>query len=429
MINKKIILFILFLCTVCSSALFVEAASCTSSSRTGSDSGEGCAVSFTQPYTNSSLTYCSPVSTTYQEWVIAGRGGGKYQNKTANITSFRYASGNTAYLGLSIDYCGKCSNGKCDSCPLACDYPQWSCSKNACSASTCGQTINDGCGGTVTCGACPVSGSCGTINNTNQTWPSSGTWCSSGTQSSWTQRGDQSNSNLWKWSCNGSGGGSSASCSFTQQCGAGQVLSNGFCVDNVVNGSCGTINGANETWPANPTGTTWCSSGAQNGTIEGIWNQKGDQSNSNLWKWSCNGSGGGSSASCLFTQQCGAGQVLSNGNCITAPPVCSGQKVCSSDLKSIIDGNCSSVIETCGSGTSCGFLSGIIGCRSGINNGGGGIACSIGNFSIPDGSSSILFKQAIANVCTSTTVTCTNGSLSSSDYKFKKCVSPSFKEF
>ena len=139
------------------------------------------------------------------------------------------------------------------------------------SPASCGNVVV----GLISSATDPQNGSCGTINGANQTWPSSGTWCSAGTQSDWTQKGDQSNSNLWKWSCNGSNGGTNASCSFTQQCGAGQVLSNGSCVSNTTcsNGAtnyptCTTnnsgvcLNGDNNPPTCTTAPTPTCSNGA-----------------------------------------------------------------------------------------------------------------------------------------------------------------------
>ncbi len=158
----------------------VEAATCNSPSRSGSDKGEECTVSFTRPYTNSSLTYCSTSKTSYSVCTQGGRGGQNCQDKSGDITDVKYYSGNVAYLSPSVDYCGSCdSGGKCGSCPLACGSPQWSCSANSCTPSTCGQTIDNGCGTNITCGACPPTVSC-SPNKTSAQVGDQVTWTATG---------------------------------------------------------------------------------------------------------------------------------------------------------------------------------------------------------------------------------------------------------
>ncbi|MEI7777484.1 MAG: hypothetical protein WCI52_02660 [bacterium] len=432
MMNKKTYLFLSILFTIFivgPTSVFAQTATCSSPSRTGSDNGEYCYAAFSAPHTNSYLTGCSPISTTYPVAQYCGRGCVKDVDTSGRITDFNWVSGNSARLSPSIDYCGKCgSNKKCEDCPLACNNPTWGCTKNTCSASDCGKTIDDGCGGTVVCDVCSVTGSCGTINNTNQTWPSSGTWCSAGTQRGsiegiWDQKGDQSNSNLWKWSCNGSGRGTNASCSFTQQCGAGQVLSNGYCVSSVINGSCGTINGTNQTWPSSG---TWCSAGTQSGSIEGIWDQKGDQSNSNLWKWSCNGSNGGSNtSSCSFTQQCGVGYTLNNG-------ICTGNSCIGPDGANIPSGT-SKTYYTTQNSNSCSTKTEVRTCTAGTLSGTAQYNYCSNSCIGPDGSviasgwSKTYYKDAVSTSCSNASEirTCINGVLSPGTYTNSSCVNSS----
>ncbi len=111
-------------------------------------------------------------------------------------------------------------------------------------------------GGTV------IIGACGSSNGANLTGAPITNLCSAGTASSVTGAGP------WNWMCAGSGGGATASCSAQLQ----------------INGLCGSANGGAVT-----TAPTMNLCGA--GTAS-------KPTGTGPWAWSCNGSHGGSTASC-----------------------------------------------------------------------------------------------------------------------------------
>ncbi len=113
----------------------------------------------------------------------------------------------------------------------------------------------------------PVNGTCGAANNTQVSSAPTNYLCSSGTAST------VSGSGPWTWSCAGTNGGTNSSCS-------AQTIT----TQNPVNGVCGSAN--NTTLSSAPT-TNLCSSGTAS-TVAG----------SGPWTWSCAGSNGGSTGSC-----------------------------------------------------------------------------------------------------------------------------------
>ncbi len=122
----------------------------------------------------------------------------------------------------------------------------------------------------------PVNGACGISSAYALTATTSGL-CSSGTVYSFAGTGP------WTWFCNGTNGGTDASCTATV----------------IVDGTCGTSNGANLT--AAPT-TNLCSNGT-NSSVSGT----------GPWTWFCNGTNGGTNASCW------ANVIINNGGaCGTA---------------------------------------------------------------------------------------------------------------
>ena len=128
-------------------------------------------------------------------------------------------------------------------------------------------------GSTASCSA-PVSvmgvnGVCGPANGTSQSRAPTSGLCSSGTASVFSGTGP------WNWSCVGSNGGSTASCS-------APVSAMG------VNGVCGSANGRLSS--SKPT-SNLCSTGTATPVSSGLLGGP-------PWIWSCVGSGGGSSASC-----------------------------------------------------------------------------------------------------------------------------------
>jgi len=110
-----------------------------------------------------------------------------------------------------------------------------------------------------------VNGACGSSNGTTVSSTPSTNLCSFGTASS------VSGSGPWNWTCNGSNGGTTVSCS------ASRAVSG-------TNGVCGTANGA--TVASVPT-TNRCSIGTASPV-----------SGSGPWNWTCAGSNGGITASC-----------------------------------------------------------------------------------------------------------------------------------
>lgn len=125
-----------------------------------------------------------------------------------------------------------------------------------------------------------VNGQCNSVYNGQvvDSKPTSGL-CTAGTTSGVSGAGLLTNP--WKWSCSGSGGGSTASCSATQTPSDGQCNSeyNGQTVD------------------SKPT-----SGLCENGTASVI---SGEGSLTNPWKWSCDGINGGVLENCSARRACG----------------------------------------------------------------------------------------------------------------------------
>ena len=117
-----------------------------------------------------------------------------------------------------------------------------------------------------------VNGACGSSNGATLTSAPTANLCTTGTAST------VSGSGPWSWSCAGSNGGTTATCS------ALKVAST-----QGVNGTCGSSNGA--TLTSAPT-TNLCSAGTAS-TITG----------SGPWRWNCAGSNGGTTASCSASLQ------------------------------------------------------------------------------------------------------------------------------
>ncbi len=111
----------------------------------------------------------------------------------------------------------------------------------------------------------PVNGQCGSANGQTLTSAPTSGLCASGTVAEKKFR-----NNTWTWECRGSNGGSTAQCSATK------VVA--------VNGQCGSANGA--MFSSAPT-TNLCAQGTASSV-----------SGTGPWTWTCNGTNGGSSASC-----------------------------------------------------------------------------------------------------------------------------------
>jgi len=126
----------------------------------------------------------------------------------------------------------------------------------------------------------PVNGMCGSDHGQRlSTTPTN--LCSAGTASTINGTGP------WNWTCSGSGGGSNAGCAANR-------------TSVPVNGVCGSDNG--QTLVSTP--TNLCSAGAAS-AVNGT----------GPWSWSCNGSNGGTTASCAATAPppfCGDG-ICNNG--------------------------------------------------------------------------------------------------------------------
>ena len=116
-------------------------------------------------------------------------------------------------------------------------------------------------------GSSSVKGACGSSNGGSLASAPTANLCSAGTAST------VSGSGPWSWTCAGSGGGTSATCSATKAVAAQPV-----------NGSCGSANGT--TVSTAPTANL-CTAGTAS-TVSG----------SGPWAWSCAGSNGGSTAPC-----------------------------------------------------------------------------------------------------------------------------------
>lgn len=156
-------------------------------------------------------------------------------------------------------------------------------------------SIQSGGGASIDCIAFKdgpaTDGSCGSADGTWVSSAPSSNLCATGTASSVTGAGP------WSWSCAGSSGGTTASCS------ANKI--------NTVNGSCGAANGA--ALSSAPSGADLCSQGNPSAV-----------SGTGPWSWTCNGTGTptGSNANCSASPAapvagtCGA----SNGQTMASAP-------------------------------------------------------------------------------------------------------------
>ena len=118
---------------------------------------------------------------------------------------------------------------------------------------------------TLTTTTSVVNGTCGSSNGATVSTKPTANLCTAGTAST------VSGSGPWSWSCTGSNGGSTASCSDKL-------------ASTTINGTCGSANGV--TVSVKPTANLCIT-----GTASAV-------SGSGPWSWSCTGSNGGSTASC-----------------------------------------------------------------------------------------------------------------------------------
>jgi hypothetical protein len=192
--------------------------------------------------------------------------------------SLASSSGNTVVNGV----CGSSNGADLTSAPTT----------NLCGAGTASTVTGTGpwnwtCAGsgggtTASCSAqLKINGSCGSANGVAVSTPPTSNLCAAGGASQVGGTGP------WNWSCTGTNGGGTASCSapLAQQ---------------VVNGFCGSANGVAVT--SAPT-TNLCLAGTSSGVA-----------GSGPWQWSCVGSDGGSTASCSAPLS----QQLINGSCGSA---------------------------------------------------------------------------------------------------------------
>lgn len=122
-------------------------------------------------------------------------------------------------------------------------------------------------------GSCswPVDGACGSSNGGAYLNPPSSNLCSNGSAS-----GVSTSNGVYSWSCNGSNGGTNASCSATQLV--------------RTNGSCGIADG--NTYGDPPPAVDRCAAGSL----------ANFSTNANSYTWDCNGLAGGSNVSCGATR-------------------------------------------------------------------------------------------------------------------------------
>ena len=169
---------------------------------------------------------------------------------SSNALSFlkTNATGNCKYYSFKYN----ALPGKFSTSPASCKPTTWSFYATLTASSGGGSSVN---------------GACGTSNGGSDSSAPTANLCSAGTAST------VSGSGPWSWSCAGSGGGTTATCSATKVASAPPV-----------NGACGSANGG--TVSTAPTANL-CTAGTAS-TVSG----------SGPWSWTCAGSNGGSTASC-----------------------------------------------------------------------------------------------------------------------------------
>ena len=207
---------------------------------TGRDGGPGALKASTKSFTPTTgwntANVVTPVSLAVGSYWLA-------YLPSSNALSFvkTNASGNCAYYGYNFG-----------SLPS-----EFSASPNSCTPATWSFYA------TMTLpAASAVNGACGSSNGADSTSKPTANLCSAGAASS------VNGSGPWNWTCAGSGGGTTASCSSLYE----------------INGACGSSNGAS--LASAPT-SGLCSAGSAS-TVAG----------SGPWKWSCVGSSGGTTATC-----------------------------------------------------------------------------------------------------------------------------------
>jgi hypothetical protein len=219
---------------------------------TGPNAGPGALKASTASFTTktgwNTAKVVTPVALTAGNYWLA------YLPSSSNLSFVKTnASGNCMYYGYNFG----AMPGKFSTSPTSCTYATWSLYATLATSTTPS-------GGTI------VTGACGSSNGATLTSTPSANLCSSGTASAIGGAGP------WSWTCAGSNGGTTATCSALKATSA-----------QAVNGACGSSNGASLT--SAPT-TNLCSVGTASAV-----------SGSGPWLWNCAGSNGGSTASCSAT--------------------------------------------------------------------------------------------------------------------------------
>ena len=313
-----------------------------------------------------------PVTVTYQAYDVgslcgSANGASTLSAPTSGLCKYGTASGvttNTSNFTWTCSACGgstSCSapktviNGACGSTnggSYSSKPTSGLCNAGSASAVsgtnswswTCSGT-NDGA--TASCSATrPISAACGSSNGGTYTEKPTTGLCNPGTASAVSGYGP------WSWTCYGTSGGASASCSAYVR---------------VIAGKCGSADGKNLT--SAPTAkSSLCSSGTASGLTfytSTMWNYPG------YWSWMCSGSGGSTvtSSICSANQLVGGTCGFSAGlNFYTAPTT----GLCSTGTASAVSGvsswywTCSgangSFASSCWAGISidgiCGFVNG-----------------------------------------------------------------------
>ncbi len=216
---------------------------------------------------NPNSTPAFPASGNSTTWTCLGINGG---NNSAICTATRAATPVNGSCGssngsnfYSAPSANLCSTAYGNSAVSGSGPWSWTCyGANGGSNASCGANLS-------------INGACGSSNGSNfYSAPSSGL-CNAGSASS------VSGSGPWSWSCAGTNGGSTASCSANLS----------------INGACGSSNGSSF-YSAPSTGL--CNVGTASSVL-----------GSGPWTWNCNGSNGGSTASCSANKSV-------NGACGTA---------------------------------------------------------------------------------------------------------------
>ncbi|MFA5013366.1 MAG: hypothetical protein WC520_02255 [Candidatus Paceibacterota bacterium] len=209
-----------------------------------------------------------------------------------------------------------------------------------------------------------IDGACGSANGTTVATKPTTNLCSAGTASI------VNGSGPWTWVCNGSGGGTNATCSANKTAPA-------------VNGACGSSN--KQYYYTKPT-TNLCNTGTPGSVLA---------SGSNSWLWQCNGSNGGSNMGCFAYQKINGNCGSANGSSVPTKPT---TNLCLAGTASSVNGS-GPWTWTC----------------NGINNG-TSVSCSAnkstpvvnGNCGSADGST--VSAKPTTNLCSAGSASTVNGS-------------------